>query len=323
MAAPERRVRHPEILAPAVPHRDAEATGTASSQGINVHTRNLFANLRRAVPRTGIEDFVTEGLCWTLANSREASTAFLDLVLPSHPAGASWTWLTQANFATGDGPSRPDLVGSCGDILVAIETKVDAPVDDGQLRRHRRNATQQANGREVHVLLIARQVQRTHPADQAIEWRKVQAALRRRNPTCRNPVIEQFIEFLGMEGLGRIPGPCPSHWKASIAQARRRDAYGGMTGGYIILGHKFVRSVLPDAIDELAESGADADLRAAMATAMAEPNPERSMWRLCRRWFPSYLLRHDDRLGSLVLGDRQGLRFAAGVVEELRENGIP
>ncbi len=207
--------------------------------------------------------------------------------------------------------------------LVVIEIKVDAPVDEDQLLRHRRNAAQHANGRSVHLLLIARQVERSHPADRAIEWRIVQAALRQRGSTCSNTVVDQFVEFLGMEGLGRIPGPCPSHWKASIVQARNRDGYSGMSGGYITLGHKFVRSVLPDAIDGLAESGADADLRAAMANAMAEPNPESSMWRLLRRWFPSYLLRHDDRLGSLVLGDRQGLRFATGVVEELRENGIP
>lgn len=298
-------------------------TEPASSQGINVHTRNLFANLRLAVPRTGIEDFVTEGLCWALTNSREASSAFLDLVLPSHPAGGSWTWLTQVNFATGDGPSRPDLVGSCDDTLLAIEAKVDAPVDDDQLRRHRRNATQQATGRAVHVLLIARQIQRTHPADQAIEWHTVQAALRRRGPACKNPVVEQFIEFLGMEGLGRIPGPCPSHWKASIVQARRRDAYGGMAGGYVTLGHKFVLSVLPDALEELADTGADAELRAAMVVAIADPNPGRAVWRLCRRWFPSYLLRHDERLGSLVLGDRQGLRFAEGIIAEIADSGMP
>jgi hypothetical protein len=270
-------------------------TRTASSKGIIVHTRNLFANLRRAVPRTGIEDFVTEGLCWTLTNSREASMAFLGAALPGYQGVGAWTWTTQVNFNGSGDPSRPDLIGTSDDALVVIEVKVDAPVSEEQLLRHRRNAAQHANGRAVHLLLIARQVERSHPADRAIEWRIVQAALRQRGSTCNNAVVDQFVEFLGMEGLGRIPGPCPSHWKASIVQARNRDGYSGMSGGYITLGHEFVRSVLPDAIDELAESGADADLRAAMATAMAEPNPERSMWRLFRRWFPSYLLRHDDR----------------------------
>jgi len=77
LAALKARHPHPQDLAPAVSHRNAAATGIALSEGTNVHSWTLSANLRRALPHTGIEVFVPERLYWAMTNSREASTAFL------------------------------------------------------------------------------------------------------------------------------------------------------------------------------------------------------------------------------------------------------
>jgi len=210
--------------------------------------------------------------------------------------------------------------------LVLFENKVDAPVDPDQLLAHRRLARENAGGREVVLVLVSRRPAVSAPVDASLTWRDVQSAMKaaavEADPT---GMILQFVEFMGMEGLGHVPGPCPTYWRASILEARRRDASQGMARGYSALGAKFVHAVLPGAIEDLAAQGdaADEHLRHALQDALESGNPERSVWRVCRMFFPSFLFREDEKLGSLRLNDRQGVAFGRGIVEALSLEGLP
>ena len=62
-----------------------------------VHSWSLFYDLRRAVPRDCVEDFVTEGLPWVATTERQAARAVLRLVVPHldldgvHNPAIEWT----------------------------------------------------------------------------------------------------------------------------------------------------------------------------------------------------------------------------------------
>lgn len=288
-----------------------------------MRSRNLFVNLRRAVPQAGIEDFVSEGLCWVLTTHAPVQQRFLERVLAGGSLGESWSWRTQVNMASFDGRSRPDVVGDGEHHLVLVECKVDAPTLPQQLAEHRRHARETAGERRVLVVLIARAPTSNCGADVMLTWRDVQTFTRGFVDQDPDGMAAQFSEFLGVEGLGRVPGACPTFWKASILEARARDVSKGMGRGYHDLGHKFAAAVLPHALEDLAAEGDDQPLRHALEIALESPDPVRPVWRVIRSFFPSYLFRDDDRFGSLRLNDRQGHAFARGFIEYVEVDGLP
>lgn len=271
---------------------------------------------------------MTEGLCWLVATHESAAHAVLDLVLRSPDRGKAWFWRTQMNLGGLGRRTRPDMIGEGRNHVILFENKIDAPVDPQQLLEHRHGAQDVARGRAIVVVLVARDdAVGTDFADVSIRWRDMQAALRRAAGVDQeSPMFMQFVEFLGMEGLGRVPGPCPTFWKANILEARRRDVSQGLSRGYFDLGRKFASSILPQALEDLADDdeGADAGLRDAFDEALESDDPERGIWRLCRTFFPSYLFSTDERFGgSLRLTERQGRPFARGMIEYIQEDGLP
>jgi hypothetical protein len=153
-----------------------------------------------------------------LTTDSQVQGRFLLQILRRPDDGVPWSWRTQINLVGECGRSRPDMIGDSPNHLVLVVAKIDAPVDPDQLKAHRRNAAKAARNREVIVVLLARDGATVPDVDAAIAWPRIQSLVRSPNDG-ESSIAAQFVEFLGMEGLGRIPGLCLTFWKASILEA--------------------------------------------------------------------------------------------------------
>jgi hypothetical protein len=293
---------------------------------------NLFFNLRACVPTSSAENFVTVALCWILASNREASEKLLRRILDEARAVgdiAGVSWSTQVQLSRAEwGIRRPDMVCECPDIVFVFEHKIAAPVDVDQIAGHRLIAAQRYTPRQIITVLIARDIEaHRHAADVCFPWRHIQSVLRQLQYAPDAEVgllVEQFVEFLGLEGLGRIPGPCPNYWKGNILEARRRHP--AFPSGYLDLGRKFGDTILPAAIEEMMTADCDGDAPAlikALRAAHESEDPPAAIWRFCRMFFPSYIKYADDHWGTtLQIPEQKGRLFAAGIIEKLDESDL-
>ena len=294
-------------------------------------SRNLFFNLRCTLPTTSVEDFVTEGFCWILASTPAVSDMLIQLVLGKAGAEADSShssWFTQVPLSDSSSQrSRPDMICECSGIVLVFEHKIEEQVRESQLLTHRLLAQKWYSPRPVVIVLVTRDGDSRGGADVCMNWRGVQVMLQRFQPFTENSMLGQFVEFLGLEGLGRIPGPCPTYWKGNITEARSRHP--AFPRGYVDLGRKFGDTILRTTLEDGGpdnDEDSEQDQRfflQALEYAMSSNDPEVEVWRFCRRFFPSYLKYIDHRVGTgFQIPEVKGRRFAQGVIESIQEEPL-
>lgn len=287
-----------------------------------MHSQNLFRNLRTCIQTDCAENYVTEAFCWLLDSRREITRSFLQLVLgevsvESDIAEAFWSTQVVLKDPMSRG-RRPDMVCTCRDVVFIFENKIDELVDTAQLDGHRRLAEIRFGPKRIITVLIARDLgHHVGVADACISWSRIQEMLRRLQSVDPDSLTEQFIEFMGSEGLGRIPGPCPNYWKGNILEAKRRDR--AFPNGYMDLGKKFGSVILPTSVEESLSDDVDGAARRLLESLIIVYESEdttSAMWRFCRRFFPSYVKFTDRRWGtSLHIPEKKGRLFAEGVID--------
>jgi len=216
-------------------------------------------------------------------------------------------------------------------IVLVFEHKVDANVISVQIAAHSALAAKRYAPKQIVTVLVTREHHRhRNAANVCLTWLEIQSEPRRfqvLSNAAADSILAQFVEFLGLEGLGRIPGPCPTYWKGNIMEVQKRHQ--AFPRGYLDLGRKFGSTILPAIVEDwLADTDSDAtqDRRfflEALSAARKSPTPEAAIWRFCRRFFPSYVKYTDHHFGTkLQIPESKGRRFAEGIVASINEDNL-